>query len=55
MTGLRYLLSLLLPASIYIGLLSHGPWSFAALGFAFGVVPLLEAVLPTFAANLSEA
>ncbi|MEN9833690.1 MAG: hypothetical protein RL753_844, partial [Bacteroidota bacterium] len=55
MTGLRYLLSLLLPASIYVGLLSRGPWSFAALGFAFGVVPLLEAVLPTFAANLSEA
>jgi len=55
MTGLRYLLSLLLPASIYVGLLSSGPWSFAALGFAFGVVPVLEAVLPTFAANLSEA
>lgn len=55
MTGLRYLLSLLLPASIYVGLLSRGLWSFAALGFAFGVVPLLEAVLPTFAANLSEA
>ena len=55
MTGLRYLLSLFLPASIYVGLLSRGPWSFAALGFAFGVVPLLEAVLPTFAANLSEA
>lgn len=54
MTGLRYLLSLLLPASIYVGLLSRGLWSFAALGFAFGVVPLLEAVLPTFAANLSE-
>jgi alkane 1-monooxygenase len=55
MTGLRYLLSLLLPASIYVGLLSSGPWSFAALGFAFGVVPVLEAVLPTFAANLCEA
>lgn len=55
MTGLRYLLALLLPASIYAGLLGHGGWSFAALGFAFGVVPVLEAVLPTFAANLSEA
>ena len=55
MTGLRYLLSLLLPASIYVGLLSHGPWAYAALTFAFGLVPLLEAVLPTFAANLSEA
>ncbi len=55
MTGLRYLLALLLPASIYVGLLADGFWSFAALGFAFGVVPLLEAVLPTFAANLSEA
>ena len=54
MTGLRYLLSLLLPASIYVGLLSHGPWAYAALTFAFGLVPLLEAVLPTFAANLSE-
>jgi len=55
MTGLRYLLALLLPASIYAGLLGQGAWSFAALGFAFGVVPVLEAVLPTFAANLSEA
>ncbi len=55
MTGLRYLLALLLPASIYAGLLANGFWSFAALGFAFGVVPALEAVLPTFAANLSEA
>jgi alkane 1-monooxygenase len=55
MTGLRYLLSLLLPASIYLGLLSRGPLAFAALGFAFGLVPLLEAVLPAFAANLSEA
>jgi alkane 1-monooxygenase len=54
MTGLRYLLSLLLPASIYVGLLSHGPWAYADLAFAFGLVPLLEAVLPTFAANLSE-
>jgi alkane 1-monooxygenase len=48
-------LALLLPASIYAGLLGQGAWSFAALGFAFGVVPVLEAVLPTFAANLSEA
>ncbi len=55
MTGLRYLLALLLPASIYAGLLADGFWSFAALGFAFGVVPLLETLLPTFAANLSEA
>ncbi len=55
MTGLRYLLALLLPASIYTGLLANGFWSFAALGFAFGVVPVLESVLPTFAANLSEA
>ncbi|MFM8564671.1 MAG: alkane 1-monooxygenase [Bacteroidota bacterium] len=55
MTGLRYLLSLLLPASIYLGLLSRGPLAFAALGFAFGLVPLLEAVLPAFSANLSEA
>lgn len=55
MTGIRYLLSLLLPASIYLGLLADGYWSFTALGFAFGVVPVLEAVLPTFAANLSEA
>ena len=55
MTGLRYLLSLLLPASIYAGLLSQGFWSFAALGFAFGLVPVLESVLPAFSANLSEA
>ena len=55
MTGLRYLLALLLPASIYAGLLADGFWSFAALGFAFGLVPVLEAVLPTFSANLSEA
>ncbi|MEY2650708.1 MAG: hypothetical protein RL608_1382, partial [Bacteroidota bacterium] len=55
MTGLRYLLALLLPASIYAGLLADGFWSFAALGFAFGAVPVLESVLPTFAANLSEA
>jgi alkane 1-monooxygenase len=48
-------LALLLPASIYAGLLADGFWSFAALGFAFGVVPLLETLLPTFAANLSEA
>jgi alkane 1-monooxygenase len=55
MTGLRYLLALLLPASIYVGLLADGFWSFTALGFAFGLVPVLEALLPTFAANLSEA
>ena len=55
MTGLRYLLALLLPASIYVGLLADGFWSFTALGFAFGLVPVLEEVLPTFAANLSEA
>jgi alkane 1-monooxygenase len=48
-------LALLLPASIYVGLLADGFWSFTALGFAFGLVPVLEAVLPTFAANLSEA
>jgi alkane 1-monooxygenase len=48
-------LALLLPASIYVGLLADGFWSFTALGFAFGLVPVLEEVLPTFAANLSEA
>ncbi|MEY4650443.1 MAG: hypothetical protein RJA06_516, partial [Bacteroidota bacterium] len=46
MTGLRYLLALLLPASIYVGLLADGFWSFTALGFAFGLVPVLEALLP---------
>ena len=55
MIGFRYLLAFLLPASVYFGLLSQGPLSFAALIFAFGLVPFFEGILPTFASNLTES
>ena len=55
MIGFRYLLAFLLPASVYLGLLSQGPLSFAALIFAFGVVPFFEGILPTFASNLTDS
>ena len=55
MIGFRYLLAFLLPASVYLGLLSHGPLSFAALIFAFGLVPFFEGILPTAASNLTDS
>ncbi len=55
MIGFRYLLAFLLPASVYLGLLSHGTLSFAALIFAFGLVPFFEGILPTAASNLTDS
>jgi len=49
----RYLLAYLLPLTVWMSLNWGGGWSFTAVLFGFGLIPLLELVLPASTANLS--
>lgn len=46
MSSLKYLAGLVVPALTLVSLLLGGWWSFLAVGFVFGVFPLLELLLP---------
>lgn len=48
-----YLLSLTIPLAVFLSLYFKGPWSYTALIFSFGILPLLELFLPTLKANHS--
>lgn len=43
---LRYLFAYTLPASAFAAVYLQGAWSFAALAYAFAVIPVLDQVLP---------
>ncbi|MEM7572845.1 MAG: alkane 1-monooxygenase [Bacteroidota bacterium] len=51
---LKYLLAYLLPTVTVIGMYLGGSWAFAGVLFAFGLLPLLELVLPTHTENIEE-
>jgi hypothetical protein len=46
---------LIVPAVIWISLTFGGWWSYFAMVFAFGLIPVLEIILPEDAHNLSQA
>ena len=43
---LRYLFAYTLPASAFAAVYAQGAWSYAAVAYAFGVIPLLDQALP---------
>jgi alkane 1-monooxygenase len=50
----KYLLAFTIPLAGGLSLLAEGVWTFGALVYAFGLLPLLELVLPPARANLSD-
>lgn len=52
---LKYLAGYTIPLSVFISLYLGGIWSFAAVVYAFVVIPILEFLLPRDTANLSKA
>ena len=48
---LRYLLAYLLPLSALLALGAQGPWSFATVAFAFGIIPVFDQLLPRGRSN----
>ncbi len=42
---IRYLGAYLIPICTFIGILLRGPWTYAGVGFAFVVIPLIELIL----------
>lgn len=53
MKDLKYLAAYTLPLATILALTWQGNWSYATLIYAFGVLPILELILPEPAANLS--
>jgi len=54
MKDLNYLLGYLLPASVILGFVLGGYWSFLTPIVAFVLVPILELILPLRTSNLNE-
>jgi alkane 1-monooxygenase len=51
---LKYSLGLIVPVIVFISLAFNGMWSYFAVLFAFGLIPLLELVLPQSEKNMSK-
>ena len=47
----RYLLAYTLPLTALVALTWRGPWSYATLAYAFGLLPVLDQLLPRARAN----
>lgn len=47
-----YFLAYTIPGAVFLSLNSHGIFSYFAIGYAFGILPLLEFILPSPTANL---
>lgn len=54
MKDLKYLSAYIIPLCCWIGLYFHGIWTFAAIVFAFGAIPLLEPLLGGSEENLTK-
>ncbi|MDZ7615053.1 MAG: hypothetical protein U5K51_16175 [Flavobacteriaceae bacterium] len=52
MRDLKYLLAYLIPLSAWIGIEYRGFWVWAAFILTFGIVPVLDAVLPASTRNV---
>ncbi|MCF6295384.1 MAG: alkane 1-monooxygenase [Flavobacteriaceae bacterium] len=55
MKDLKYLAALTIPISAFISIYFKGYWSFFTLIYAFGIIPLLELLLPQNMTNYSES
>lgn len=51
---LKYLMAYIVPFLTFIGLVNGGVWSFATVGFAFVIVPVLELLMPRSTGNYSD-
>ena len=52
---MKYLLAYSLPLIAFIGIYFGGFWSYSGVIFAFGIIPVLELILPTDEKNYTEA
>ena len=52
---LKYAAGYTIPAVVALSFLSDGPFTWWAIAYGFGVLPLLEMVLPPSSKNLSKA
>lgn len=52
---MKYLTALSIPLSAAVAFLGHGLWTFSAVVFAFGVIPLIELFVPADGRNLEQA
>ena len=52
---LKYASAFTIPLVVALSFLAEGAWTWIAIGYGFGLLPLLELVLPSSAANLTEA
>lgn len=51
----KYIAGYTIPLSVFLSLWWGGAWSFLAIGYAFGFLPLLEWLVPTDASNIEAA
>lgn len=54
MKHLKYLLAYSIPLSAFLALQWQGWWSWATVILAFGIFPLLDALIPAYTANYTE-
>lgn len=52
---MKYLLAYSLPFIAFIGIFFGGFWTYSGVVFAFGIIPVLELILPTDEKNYTEA
>ena len=52
MKDIKYVLAYLIPLSAWIGLEYRGFWVWATLIFTFGLVPLIDAIIPASTRNV---
>ena len=52
---MKYLLAYSLPLIAFIGIYFGGFWTYSGVVFAFGIIPVLELILPSDEKNYTEA
>ena len=52
---MKYLLAYSLPLIAFLGIFFGGFWTYSGVVFAFGIIPVLELILPTDEKNYTEA
>lgn len=55
MRDLKYLFAYTIPLTAVISLYFQGVWSYSTLLYAFGVLPILELIVPSSSENLNES
>lgn len=55
MRSLKYLTAFQIPVLVYLSLVLPGWWSFLVVGYLYGIVPIIDELLPRSALNMSAA